>query len=85
MTLTDARQRVEAQPDPAMATRRMATAERVARQREQQDRLGGLVFTPESIPANHLVDLFVDMCETGNLIVCEARAVLQSCPRSSVD
>ena len=36
MTLTDARQRVEALPDPAMATRRMATAERVARQREQQ-------------------------------------------------
>jgi hypothetical protein len=67
MTLTDARQRVEAQPDPAMATRRMATAERVARQREQQDRLGGLVLTPESIPANHLVDLFVDMCETGIL------------------
>ena len=67
MTLTDARQRVEAQPDPALATKRMATAERVARQKEQQDRLGGLVFTPETIPANHLVDLFVEMGETGIL------------------
>ena len=67
MTMTDARQRVEAQPDPAMATRRMATAERVARLREQQGRLGGLVFTPETIPANNLVDLFVEMCESGIL------------------
>jgi hypothetical protein len=67
MTMTDARQRVEAQPDPAMATRRMATAERVSRLREQQGRLGGLVFTPETIPANNLVDLFVEMCESGIL------------------
>ena len=67
MALTDARQRVEAQPDPSMATRKMATAERVARQREQESRLGGLVFTPETTPANHLVDLFVDMGESGVL------------------
>ena len=67
MALTDARQRVEASPDPAMATRKLATAERVARQADQQDRLKGLVFTPETIPANHLVDLFVEMCESGIL------------------
>ena len=67
MALTDARQRVEASPDPAMATRKLATAERVARQKEQQERLGGLVFTPETIPANHLVDLYVEMGETGIL------------------
>ena len=67
MALTDARQRVEASPDPAMATRKLATAERVARQSEQQERLKGLVFTPETIPANHLVDLFVEMCESGIL------------------
>ena len=67
MTLTDARQRVEASPDPSMATRKMATAERVARQREQEQKLAGLVFTPETIPANHLVDLFVEMGETGIL------------------
>ena len=67
MALTDARQRVEASPDPAMATRKLATAERVARQTEQQERLKGLVFTPETIPSNHLVDLFVEMCESGIL------------------
>jgi len=67
MPLTDARQRVEASPDPGMATRKLATAERVARHREQESRLGGLVFTPETTPSNHLVDLFVEMCETGIL------------------
>ena len=67
MALTDARQRVEASPDPGMATRKLATAERVARQKEQESRLGGLVFTPETTPSNHLVDLFVEMCETGVL------------------
>ena len=67
MALTDARQRVEASPDPSVATRKLATAERVARQKEQETRLLGLVFTPETTPANHLVDLFVEMCETGVL------------------
>ena len=65
MALTDARQRVEASPDPSVATKKMATAERVARQKEQQGRLGGLVFTPDTIPANQLVDLFVEMVESG--------------------
>ena len=67
MALTDARQRVEASPDPAMAVRKLATAERVARQREQEKKLTGLVFTPETIPSNHLVDLFVEMGESGIL------------------
>ena len=67
MALTDVRQRVEASPDPAAATRKLATAERVARQREQETRLGGIVFTPESTPSNHLVVLFVEMLETGIL------------------
>eukprot|EP00435_Cladocopium_sp_Y103_P066370 s704_g28.t1 len=67
MALTDARQRVEASPDPAMATKKLATAERVSRQREQETRLGGLVFTPETTPSNHLVDLFIEMQETGIL------------------
>ena len=68
MALTDARQRVEASPDPSVATRKMATAERIARQKEQQGRLGGLVFTPDTIPANQLVDLFVEMVESGILM-----------------
>ena len=67
MALTDVRQRVEASPDPAAATRKLATAERVARQKEQEARLGGIVYTPETTPSNHLVDLFVEMLETGIL------------------
>ena len=61
MALTDVRHRSEATPDPAQATRKLPTAERVARQKAQQ------VFNPNTIPANHLVDLFVDMVETGIL------------------
>ena len=71
MALTDVRHRSEATPDPAQATRKLPTAERVARQKAQQARLGGLVFNP-NIPANHLVDLFVDMVETGILSYIKA-------------
>eukprot|EP00435_Cladocopium_sp_Y103_P041033 s2882_g11.t1 len=67
MSLTDARQRVEAAPDPGTAVKRLATAERVARQKEQEQRLGGLIFTPDTTPSNHLVDLFIEMSETGVL------------------
>eukprot|EP00435_Cladocopium_sp_Y103_P049944 s2858_g15.t1 len=67
MSLTDARQRVEAAPEPGTAVKKLATAERVARQKEQEVRLGGLVFTPETTPSNHLVDLFVEMIEIGIL------------------
>ena len=72
MALTDVRHRSEATPDPAQATRKLPTAERVARQKAQQARLGGLVFNPNTIPANHLVDLFVDMVETGILSYIKA-------------
>ena len=65
MALTDVRQRVEGAPDPSAVTRKLATAERVARQQEQQERLGGIVFTPETTPSTHLVDLFVEMLEVG--------------------
>ena len=68
MALTDVRLRIEASPaDPGAATRKLATAERVARQREQEQRLQGIVFTPETTPSNHLVDLFVEMLESGIL------------------
>ena len=63
--LTDASQQVEVQPDPTRAARKMATAERVARRREQESRPGRLELTPETTPANHLVDLFVVMGESG--------------------
>ena len=67
--------RTESDPDPAQATRRMPTAERVARQQEQEKRLGGLIFNPNPqlpIPSNHLVDMFVEMCETGILTYVKA-------------
>ena len=67
MALTDVRHRTEQSPDPAVATRRLPTAEREARQKAQEARLGGLIFNPSTIPSNHLVDLFVDMVETGIL------------------
>lgn len=65
--IADVRSRVEASPDPAAATKKLPVAERVARQKEQEQRLGGIIFTPDTIPANHLVDLFVEMCESGLL------------------
>ena len=39
----------------------------MARQREQENRLGGIVYTPETTPSNHLVDLYVEMLESGIL------------------
>jgi len=51
MALTDVRQRVEGAPDPSAVTRKLATAEMVARQQEQQARLGGIVFIPETTPS----------------------------------
>ena len=80
MALTDAHQRAEASPDPLLATCRLATAQCVATQKDQETRLGGLVFTPETTPSNHLVGLFVD---EGIWCPClhQARAVLQHSPR----
>lgn len=67
MALADVRTRVEATPDPAVATKKLPTAERVSRQQDQEARLGGITFTPDTIPSHRLVDLFVEMCETGVL------------------
>ena len=72
MALMDVRQRTEANPDPAQAVRKLPTAERLARQKAQEGRLGGLVFTPNTIPSNHLVDLYVEMVETGVLSYVKA-------------
>lgn len=67
MALADVRTCVGATPDPSVATKKLPTAERVSRQKDQEARLGGIIFTPDTIPSNHLVDLFVEMCETGIL------------------
>ena len=67
LALADVRIRVEASPDPAAATRKLPAAERLARRTAQQSRLGGIIFNPDTIPANQLVDSFVDMLEHNTL------------------
>ena len=67
LALADVRIRVESSPDPASTSRKLPTAERLARQTAQQSRLGGLIFNPDTIPANQLVDTFVDMLEHNTL------------------
>ena len=78
MALTDVRQRVESNPDPSVATRKLPTAERVARQQAQEKRLGGLVFNPTTIPSNHLHGGLV--CGHGgnrHFNLCQGRELLQ--------
>ena len=67
LALADVRIRVESSPDPSTATRKLPTAERLARQSAQQSRLGGIIFNPDTIPANQLVDTFVEMLEHNTL------------------
>ena len=67
LALADVRMRVESSPDPTAASRRLPAAERLARQEAQQKRLGGVIFNPDTIPSNHLVDTFVEMLEQNTL------------------
>lgn len=67
LALQDLRTRVESTSDSPMPTRKLPTAERVARQAAQEATLQGVIFDPDTTPANQLVDLFVDMVETGIL------------------
>ena len=77
--VTDVRMRIEPSPDPAASTRKLATAERVAHQEEQEARLDGIMFTPETTSSNHLVDLYVEMLETGTLVYVKPE---QCCSRA---
>ena len=67
LALADVRMRVESSPDPTAASRKLPAAERLARQEAQQRRLGGVIFNPDTIPSNHLVDTFVEMLEHNTL------------------
>ena len=67
LALADVRMRVESSPDPTAASRKLPAAERLARQEAQQKRLGGVIFNPDTIPSNHLVDTFVEMLEHSRL------------------
>ena len=79
LALADVRSRVETGADPTVPSRKLPTAERVARQKAQESRLGGLIFNPDTIPSNNLVDMFVDMVETGVLSYVKAE---QCCSRA---
>ena len=60
---------VKARVEPGLEghPKKLASAERLDRQARQEKSLGGLVFTPETRPANSCVDLCVEMLETGVL------------------
>ncbi|CAE7217520.1 unnamed protein product [Symbiodinium sp. CCMP2456] len=65
MAIEEVRARVE--PSLEGHPKKLAAAERLDRQAKQERSLGGLVFTPETRPANACVDLCVEMLETGVL------------------
>ncbi|CAE7572657.1 unnamed protein product, partial [Symbiodinium necroappetens] len=52
------------EPPAENIVRRLPAAERAARAQAQQARLAGVVFTPDTTPANCLVDVFVDQLES---------------------
>ncbi|CAE7784909.1 unnamed protein product [Symbiodinium sp. CCMP2592] len=62
LNIADLHTRVE--PPADNVVRKLPAAERAARAQAQQARLVGVVFTPETIPSNGLVDLFVDQLES---------------------
>ena len=80
ITLSDMQRRVEPSiADNLVPLRKLPPAERVSRQKEQEKRLAGIIFTPESIPSHQLVDTYVEMAESGilnyvRLELCTSRA-----------
>jgi len=65
MAIEEVKSRIE--PGLEGHPKKLASAERLDRQARQERALGGLVFTPETRPANSCVDLCVEMLETGVL------------------
>eukprot|EP00435_Cladocopium_sp_Y103_P024655 s97_g6.t1 len=63
LALSDLQRKVEAPPDTAAAARKLPVAERQTRQKEQEERLEGIIFSPEVTPSHALVDLCVSMLE----------------------
>ena len=79
MALIDVRLRVEGGPDPAAVSRKLATAERVARQQEQMTRLG-VSFLPlrRRLPLIWWTCLW--RCWSWGPFLCETGALLQPGP-----
>eukprot|EP00435_Cladocopium_sp_Y103_P022564 s4461_g5.t1 len=67
LALSDLQRKVETPADPSTVTRKLPVAERQTRQKEQEDKLEGIIFSPEVTPSHALVDLCVNMVEQGVL------------------
>ena len=67
LALNDLQRKVDQPSDPQLAARKLPVAERQSRQTEQEQRLQGLIFSPEIIPSHALVDTCVNMVEQGVL------------------
>ena len=65
--LADMQLRIEPQADIQGSGRKLPPAEREARQKEQERRLVGVMFAPETVPSHTLVDVCVEMAESGIL------------------
>ena len=69
MALVEMQKRLEAPSDISqLAVRKLPAAEREDRQRAQETKLVGVIFTPETRPSHWLVDTFVEMLEQNTLI-----------------
>eukprot|EP00435_Cladocopium_sp_Y103_P031558 s2135_g8.t1 len=63
LALSDLQRKVEAPTDASTATRKLPVAERQTRQKEQEEKLEGIIFSPEVTPSHALVDSCVNMLE----------------------
>ena len=65
LTIQDFKQRLEPPVDPIV--KKLPAAERISRAQRQQQRITGLVYTPDTTPAHCLTDLFVEQLDQGVL------------------
>ncbi|CAE7362763.1 exgA [Symbiodinium sp. KB8] len=65
LTIQDFKQRLEPPVDPIV--KKLPAAERISRAQRQQQRITGLVYTPDTTPAHFLTDLFVEQLDQGVL------------------
>ena len=63
LALSDLQRTVDQPSDPMLMHRKLPVAERQIRQKEQEDRLVGIIFCREVIPSHALVDMCVTMLE----------------------
>ena len=75
MSIAELRDRVNSVPGEA-PTKKLPTVERAERLKALRRRLPGLILTPETIPANRLVDNYVDQPESGVLSYVKADACI---------